>query len=142
MQKIIGLVCVCFMIVSCTEKNTAIEINNEHVSGVWQAALFESTIPGITPEQQEGGKQEFLSSVYTLHPDHSFELTSNTFAAGAKGRWLLDQNTKELTMTYEMGGERGEEVFTVKRVTADSLTLRIDLTDGVSYLQLVLAREK
>lgn len=129
------------IISGCTEpESTLLPITNEGVTGTWKAARFISTIPGLTEEQQKGGEQEFLSSIYTLRTDHSFNLTSETFAAGANGRWELDPNTKLLTMSYEMGGERGVEEFTVEALKKDTMTLRIDIPDMQAFIQLKLSR--
>lgn len=144
MRTTLALVLSLMMISGCTEKkeDTLLPINNEGVTGVWQAQRFISTLPGLTEEQKKGGEQEFLSSIYTLRPDHSFNLTSDAYAAGANGRWELDPNTKLLRMSYEMGGERGQEEFTVESLKKDTLTLRIDIQEMNAFIQLKLSRTK
>lgn len=130
--------------VSCNEMKMGdkqIEINNENIAGSWKAELFETNMSNISAEEKEAGQAEFLSSTYVLKPDHAFELHSNTFAAGAYGKWSLDPELKELTMSYEMGSEHGVEIYTVTALTESQMTLRIDIPSMQAFIQLTLKRQ-
>ena len=144
MRTTIAFIFSLLILAGCTEKKEEklLPITNENISGVWKASRFVSTLPGLTEEQKKGGELVFLSSIYTLRADHSFNLTSDAYAAGANGRWELDPNTYLLRMSYEMGGERGVEEFTVEALKADTLTLRIDIKEMNAFIQLKLSRSK
>lgn len=119
-----------------------VEVNNENVVGVWVADSFDTNMPMVGPEEMEAGKKEFLSSTYTLKEDHSFELHSNSFEAGAFGRWSLDPEKRELTMSYEMGAEHGVEIYTIAELTTSYMHLRIDIPSMEAYVLLGLKRKE
>lgn len=139
MKKYLIILISGMLFAACSEKT---ELTEENIAGVWNAKEFESTIPNIPADYQEAGKQEFLSSVYTLNKDNSFELRSSFFVNGAFGRWEFDPDTKELSMFYEMDTTHGVEKFNITALTATSMTLRQDIPSMKAYVQLELERSK
>jgi hypothetical protein len=134
------LILVCGLILAaCNEK---VALTEENISGVWKASNFESTVPNIPAEYQEAGKQEFMSSVYTLNSDNSFELRSDFFSSGALGRWEFNPETKELSMFYEMDTTHGVEKFNVTELSGTSMTLRQDIPSMNAFVQLELKKSK
>lgn len=143
MKKVTGIFIVAILFISACKQvsgDKAVEVTNENVTGVWKAEVFQTNMPNISEEEKKAGEAEFLSSTYTLGSDHSFSLHSNTFEAGAQGRWSLVPETKELTMSYEMGSEHGVEVYTVSALTAETMTLRIDIPSMEAYVELRLRK--
>jgi len=140
MVFLVGLVLLTFSCKELKMGDKQMEITNENVAGVWKAEAFDSKMPNVSPEEMQAGEVEFLSSTYSLHPDHTFELHSNSFEAGARGRWSLNPEIKELTMSYEMGSEHGVEIYTVQELTENFMTLRVDIPEMEGYVQLRLKR--
>jgi hypothetical protein len=115
--------------------------SKESITGVWKAKAFESTIQGVPEEYMEAGKKEFLSSVYTLNEDLSLEVHSDYFKSGAKGHWEFDSAINELALYYEMDTIKGVEKYNVVKLTTTSMTLKQQMMEDGSYVQITLQKD-
>lgn len=125
------------VVVAC---NKQVDINVANVAGTWSASSFKSTIPDVPEEYAEAGEKEFLSSKYTLNKDNTFELFSDYFEKGARGRWDFDAEKNELSFFYEMDSVKGVEIYTIKELTAKSITLHQDIPDMDAYVEIKLKK--
>jgi len=119
----------------------SVEVNETNVAGKWKASDFESTIPDVPADFAEAGVKEFLSSIYTLNPDNSFELRSDYFQQGAFGRWELNAETKEISMFYEMDSIKGVETYIITALTKSKIVLFQDIPDVKAHVEITLIKE-
>lgn len=149
-SKICVFPCLFFLFFSCKNNSSTnqlnvgdeqeLEINNSNVEGKWKAEKFISTIPDIPQNVVEAGEKEFLSSVYTLNADNSMEMSSNYFINGAKGRWELNGETKEISMFYEYDTIKGVEKYIITSLSDLHIVLKQEMGSDKSFVELTLKK--
>ncbi|MEZ5015370.1 MAG: hypothetical protein R2794_13885 [Chitinophagales bacterium] len=139
MKKLIVSLFLINGIISCSS-DKALDVNKQNVSGVWKAADFRADIPNMSPEYQEAGKAEFLSSTYTLNNDNSMEMHSDFYSDGAVGHWVVDPSTKELSMFYEYDTTKGVEKYFITQLSEHHMVLHQDIEMVNGYVELELKR--
>lgn len=131
----------CAIIIALVFISCKVEVSEISVTGVWAAKSFESTIPDVPAEYAEAGEQEFLSSIYTLNADNSFELTSNYFQPSARGHWELNAETNVLAMYYEKDAVKGVETYVIKKLYKNKIVLFQDVPGADAHVQITLVKK-
>lgn len=73
-----------------------VKISKENLQGKWELVRYEATNPNF-PYLIDAVKEAFLSNIYVLNPDHSYEIIKDNQTI-EKGNWDL-ANDKQLLFT-------------------------------------------
>jgi len=80
---------------SCSEKKIA-----DIIVGEWKVEKVEFTEMDIAESIIKSFRDEMLSSVYIFSGEDKFELKSGLIPNGAKGKWRLKEEEKQLFIQY------------------------------------------
>ncbi len=83
------------LFISCSEKKIA-----DVIVGEWKVEKVEFPEMDIAESIIKSFRDEMLSSVYTFSAEGKFELKSGLIPNGAKGKWRLKEEEKQLFIHY------------------------------------------
>lgn len=121
---------------SCGEKKLA-----DLIVGEWKVEKVEFPEMDIAESIIKSFRDEMLSSVYTFSEDGKFELKSGLIPNGAKGKWRLKEEEKQLFIQYFAMEKEFKSTYELEMVDENTIIFRQKFGGNLGEMKATLAKK-
>ena len=121
---------------SCSEKKLA-----DIIVGEWKVEKVEFPEMDIAESIIKSFRDEMLSSIYTFSAEGKFELKSGLIPNGAKGKWILKEEEKQLFIHYFAMEKEFKSTYELEIVDEKTIIFRQKFGGNLGEMKAILTKE-